>query len=133
MPSWRKNKRTGGPARNQQSRRETCSGDSEVHGASTTTPPSKKRRVQPPLTRDDIPTIVKAIRALLPASTSEPTSTTNGAPRNSSTNQRSSLPNGTTTAGQESSAISEQHERGQEDSLRVDPGEYIIEKLKCSS
>ena len=123
MPPRRKNKRTGGPARNQQSRRQTRSGDSEVHGASTTTPPSKKRRVQPPLTRDNIPTIIEAVRALLPASTSEPTSTTNGAPGTSSTNQRSSLPNGTTMAGQQSSAISEQHERGQEDSLRIDPGE----------
>ena len=83
MLPQRKNKRTGGPARNQQSRRQTCSGDSEVRGASTTTPPLKNRRVQPPLTRDDIPTIVEAVRALLPASTSEPTSTTNGAPATS--------------------------------------------------
>ena len=123
IPPRRKNKHTGGPARNQQSRRQTRSGDSKVHGASTTTTPSKKRRVQLPLTRDDIPTIVEAVRALLPASTSEPMSTTNGAPGTSSTNQRSSLPCGTTIAGQDSSAISEQHERWQEDSLHVDPGE----------
>ena len=63
MPPRRKNKRTGGPVRNQQSRRQTRSGDSEVHRASTTTPPSKKRWVQPPLTRDNIPTIVQAICA----------------------------------------------------------------------
>ena len=123
MPPQRKNKCTGGPARNQQSRRQTRSGDSEVHRASTTTPPSKKRRIQPPLTRDDSPTIVEAVHTLLPASTLEPTSTTNGAPGTSLTNQRSSLPSGTTMAGQEFSTISEQHERGQEDSLRVDPGE----------
>ena len=87
MPPRRKNKHTGGPVRHQQSRRQTRSGDSKVHRASTTTPPSKKRRVQPPLTRDDIPTIVEAVRALLPASTLESTSTTNGAPGTSSTNQ----------------------------------------------
>ena len=112
MPPQRKNKCTGGPVRNQQSRRQTRSGDSKDHGASTTTPPLKKRRVQPPLTRDYIPTIVEVVCALLPASTSEPTSTTNGALSISSTNQQSSLPSGTTMAGQQSSAISE-HERGQ--------------------
>lgn len=125
MPSYKNNKWTGGSISNQGNQRQACSGDSKVSGASTTTPCSKKKRVQPPLAKDDIPAIVKAIRTLLLASVSLPTSTTNGDPGTSLSSQRLSLPSGTTstTEGHESSTISRQHESGHEGSLSIDPGE----------
>ena len=138
MPS-RKRKQAASSGSGQGDRRQTRSVTTKVTSAdstSTCTPPTKKRKVKDPLTKDDIPSIVKALPG---TSGSRRTDTTDAAPLDSSSQGQSSAvlqstpphPSHFATGQRDSSAAltahvhstMQQRETGNDEPPHIDSGE----------
>ena len=128
----KKNKRASSSGDRRQTRSVTTKATST---APTGTPPSKKRKVQDPLTKDDIPSIVKAVLEALPGSFSQRADTTE-APDPSLQGQSSgearstSPPSSELATSQRAPSVAltahsstRQRETGNEAPLHIDTGE----------
>ena len=141
MPPRRKNKRTSGPENQGDRRRSRRIANNGSNVTVATTQPAKKRRVQDPLTRNDIPTIVQAVLEALPGPPSGPSDTTDPSPNCNPSTARSDPPsqvpgsfpaNQPTTETRDPGTVqplhsaTEQGQSGRGGSIRFDPSECYL-------